>query len=195
MCPPQNLPLPSRPPGQLRQRAQEGPSAASCPAKVATGAAAPARCRAPCRSAALRPLELDHNVYLKKCGPCMQPSLAHVLTPCVGHVPLGRSLVRPCQPQLFGCRLQKLSQWVGDYTQLGIQAARARSLQQPRALHRPSVKGLHSQHSLAAVDHAGSRTLFRWLIRACLLYELLQWLQVRGLQPELCDRAVLASAG
>ena len=78
---------------------------------------------------------------------------------------------------------------MGDYTQLGIQAARARSLQQPRALHCPSasVKGLHSQHSLAAVDHAGSRALFRWLIRACLLYELLQWLQVRELEPEMCD--------
>ena len=90
---------------------------------------------------------------------------------------------------MFGCCLQKLSQWVGDYTQLGIQAARARSLQQPRALHRPpaSLKGLHSQHSLAAVDHAGSRALFRWLIRACLLYELLQWLQVRELEPEMCD--------
>ena len=97
--------------------------------------------------------------------------------------------------RLSGCCLQKLSQWVGDYTQLGIQAARARSLPQPRALGRPLVKGLHSQHSLAAVDHAGSRTLFRWLIRACLLYELLQWLQVRGLQPELCDRAVITTAG
>eukprot|EP00891_Asterochloris_glomerata_P008925 jgi/Astpho2/8925/fgenesh1_pg.00133_%23_8_t len=96
--------------------------------------------------------------------------------------PLSRQLPsksrhRRCRTGQVPGTLQKLSQWVGDYTQLGIQAARAKSLQQPRALHHPPVKSLHSQHSLAAVDHAGSRTLFRWLIRACLLYELLQWLQ------------------
>ena len=60
VCPPQRLPLPCRAPGQLRQRAQKGPSAASCPAKVATAAAAPARCRALCRSAAPCPLEYNH---------------------------------------------------------------------------------------------------------------------------------------
>lgn len=143
------------------------------------------------------PSGVQLHVCLKKCNPCIPPSIAHVLI--AGESSSSGQVSRQALPAsdlpFFGCHLQKLSQWVGDYTQLGIQAARAKSLQQPRALHHPPVKSLHSQHSLAAVDHAGSRTLFRWLIRACLLYELLQWLQVRRLQPGLCDRTVVMSVG
>lgn len=73
--------------------------------------------------------------------------------------------------------MQALGSWLSAYTQMGVKAYQSEhGSRQPTA---ERVPGLLTSHEAAGRTTHHSNALFSWLFRACLAYQLYEWLRVK----------------
>ena len=81
-----------------------------------------------------------------------------------------------------GC-IQALGSWLSAYTHMGVKAYQSQhSSRQPTA---DQSAGLLTSHEAAGRTTHQSNALFSWLFKACLAYQLYDWLRVRFLLKAL----------
>ena len=76
-------------------------------------------------------------------------------------------------------RVQAVGNWLSAYTNMGVKAYQSQhSSRQPTA---DQAARLVTSHEAAGRTTHHSNALFSWLFKACLAYQLYEWLQVRRL--------------
>ena len=73
--------------------------------------------------------------------------------------------------------MQALGSWLSAYTKMGVKAYQSEhSSRKPTA---EQVPALLTSHEAAGRTTHQSNALFSWLFRACLAYQLYEWLRVK----------------
>lgn len=125
-------------------------------------------CLLPCRYAPAHPLQRTRKLHVLRTSTL----LVHTIR-CACH-PSSHAH----QTERYGS-VQAVGNWLSAYTNMGVKAYQSQhSSRQPTA---DQAARLLTSHEAAGRTTHQSNALFSWLFKACLAYQLYEWLQVRGL--------------